>query len=295
MLHPHLIEALAVDLATVGGMSQPSTKSFGTTNERGAGYAADDYAWLKGLDTIVTTFRVGGLPALNAIADAYAEPVPVIHIVRTPSPAARKARALLHHKLTGAGTGHFGEVASADIAAQPEAHEHTVKGRVNDAVRDSYSRFVPGQGRRTWRCGRGRPAARHPVGRARGQGGQLPVDSAGRGLGSVEVPAAIEREGASAQGARVAEPARAEGPADRVGAVVGEYDAAAPGKAMMVLTARELDVLKVIAEGLSNSEIAKRLCLSGHTVHRHVANMLRKLNLPSRAAAAAWGVRAGLV
>jgi Bacterial regulatory proteins, luxR family len=37
------------------------------------------------------------------------------------------------------------------------------------------------------------------------------------------------------------------------------------------------------------------LMLSEHTVHRHLANILRKLDLSSRAAAAAWGVRTGLI
>ena len=64
---------------------------------------------------------------------------------------------------------------------------------------------------------------------------------------------------------------------------------------MTVLTPRELDVLKLVVQGLSNADIARRLVLSEHTVHRHLANILRKLNLSSRAAAAAWGVRTGLV
>ena len=70
---------------------------------------------------------------------------------------------------------------------------------------------------------------------------------------------------------------------------------AVPGEAVTVLTPRELDVLKLVAQGLSNPDIAQRLVLSEHTVHRHLANILRKLGLSSRAAAAAWGVRTGLV
>jgi len=64
---------------------------------------------------------------------------------------------------------------------------------------------------------------------------------------------------------------------------------------MTVLTPRERDVLKLVAQGQSNKDIAQRLVLSEHTVHRHLANILRKLDLSSRAAAAAWGARAGLV
>ena len=70
---------------------------------------------------------------------------------------------------------------------------------------------------------------------------------------------------------------------------------AVPGEAAIALTPRELDVLKLVAQGPSNAEIAQRLFLSEHTVHRHLANILRKLDLSSRAAAAAWGVRTGLV
>ncbi len=60
------------------------------------------------------------------------------------------------------------------------------------------------------------------------------------------------------------------------------------------VTPREREVLALLADGLTNRQIAERLVLSEHTVHRHVANILRKLDLPSRAAAAAYAARAGL-
>jgi DNA-binding NarL/FixJ family response regulator len=71
--------------------------------------------------------------------------------------------------------------------------------------------------------------------------------------------------------------------------------AAGPGETTPVLTPRERDVLTLVAQGLTNPDIAQQLVLSEHTVHRHMANIRRKLNLSSRAAAAVWGVRAGLV
>jgi pimeloyl-ACP methyl ester carboxylesterase/DNA-binding CsgD family transcriptional regulator len=58
------------------------------------------------------------------------------------------------------------------------------------------------------------------------------------------------------------------------------------------LTFREREILKLIADGLSNPAIADRLHLSEHTVKRHVANILLKLDLPTRAAAAALAGRA---
>ena len=86
--------------------------------------------------------------------------------------------------------------------------------------------------------------------------------------------------------------ARAAAPA---GAQASDPDPAGSGAATSVLTPRELDVLRLVAQGLSNADIAQRLVLSEHTVHRHLANILRKLGLSSRAAAAAWGIRTGLV
>jgi pimeloyl-ACP methyl ester carboxylesterase/DNA-binding CsgD family transcriptional regulator len=57
------------------------------------------------------------------------------------------------------------------------------------------------------------------------------------------------------------------------------------------LSTREREVLALVADGLSNAAIADQLRLSDHTVKRHVANILLKLDLPSRAAAAALAGR----
>jgi pimeloyl-ACP methyl ester carboxylesterase/DNA-binding CsgD family transcriptional regulator len=61
------------------------------------------------------------------------------------------------------------------------------------------------------------------------------------------------------------------------------------------LTSRETEVLALVASGLSDREIAERLVLSPHTVHRHVANVRTKLGLPTRAAAVAAAARRGLL
>jgi ATP/maltotriose-dependent transcriptional regulator MalT len=64
---------------------------------------------------------------------------------------------------------------------------------------------------------------------------------------------------------------------------------------MPAVTPREHEVLGLLCLGLTNRQIAGRLVVSEHTVHRHVTNILRKLDLPSRTAAAAYAVRSGLV
>jgi DNA-binding CsgD family transcriptional regulator len=61
------------------------------------------------------------------------------------------------------------------------------------------------------------------------------------------------------------------------------------------LTARELDVLRLLCEGLRNGDIAQRLFVSPRTVDHHVSSILRKLEVTSRGAAAAEAARRGLL
>lgn len=71
----------------------------GNANELNAGYAADGYARIKGISALITSFGVGELSAINAIAGAYAEKLPVVHIVGTAPIAAQSTGACLHHSL----------------------------------------------------------------------------------------------------------------------------------------------------------------------------------------------------
>jgi DNA-binding CsgD family transcriptional regulator len=70
---------------------------------------------------------------------------------------------------------------------------------------------------------------------------------------------------------------------------------AGPGPTDGVLSRREREVVGLLAAGLTNAEIASRLVLSEHTVHRHVANILVKLGARSRAAAAVTAAERGLL
>jgi DNA-binding CsgD family transcriptional regulator len=65
--------------------------------------------------------------------------------------------------------------------------------------------------------------------------------------------------------------------------------------ASLLLSGREREVLALVANGLSDREIAEQLVLSPHTVHRHVANIRNKLGRGSRTAAVAEAARLGLL
>ena len=60
------------------------------------------------------------------------------------------------------------------------------------------------------------------------------------------------------------------------------------------LTSREVEVLKLVAQGLSNEDIAKSLVISDRTVDKHIGNFLEKLHLANRTQAALYALREGL-
>jgi two-component system, NarL family, response regulator NreC len=64
---------------------------------------------------------------------------------------------------------------------------------------------------------------------------------------------------------------------------------------MTALTAREQEVLALLAEGKSNDEIADALIISRHTVARHRENLMGKLGLHSRSELVKYAIRKGLI
>jgi len=107
--------------------------------------------------------------------------------------------------------------------------------------------------------------------------------------------ASAERETRVAQETLLGLGARVE--AERAGALLRELARPVPSAASRPdgLTAREVAVLRLVAAGQSNQEIARALFVSEFTIKRHVANILAKLTLPSRAAAAAYAARQALL
>jgi DNA-binding NarL/FixJ family response regulator len=76
--------------------------------------------------------------------------------------------------------------------------------------------------------------------------------------------------------------------------MAGEAPQLAAGEAA-TLTARELEVLRMLAEGAANKTIAWKLEISEHTVKFHVAQILAKLNAGTRTEAVTVGIRKGLI
>lgn len=86
------------------------------TNELNAGYAADGYARLNGFGAVVTTYGVGELSAINAVAGANAERIPLIKIAGVPSSAMIENNIILHHNFE-----------TPDYYAFAKAYSHVVE------------------------------------------------------------------------------------------------------------------------------------------------------------------------
>lgn len=96
------------NLALLDGMLDDTGLEWvGNTNELNAAYAADGYARRRGFAALVTTYGVGELSALNGVAGAFAESVPLVQITGAPATTAARTGALTHHTLADGDFDHF--------------------------------------------------------------------------------------------------------------------------------------------------------------------------------------------
>jgi TPP-dependent 2-oxoacid decarboxylase len=80
-------------------IEQSSLQLINTSDEQGAGFAADAYARLNGLGVVCVTYGVGGLKIANTTGQAFAEKSPVVVISGAPSMEERRRHPLIHHKV----------------------------------------------------------------------------------------------------------------------------------------------------------------------------------------------------
>ncbi|TVY42973.1 Pyruvate decarboxylase [Lachnellula occidentalis] len=119
-------------------------KWVGNVNELNAGYAADGYARVKGMSAIVTTFGVGELSAINAMAGAYSEHVPVVHIVGTPSTASQKNGMMLHHTLGNGNFNVFADMSSSISCVLEKLNDPaTVASQIDHALQQCWIQSRP--------------------------------------------------------------------------------------------------------------------------------------------------------
>ncbi|KAK5121281.1 hypothetical protein LTR85_005447 [Meristemomyces frigidus] len=118
--------------------------SVGNVNELNAGYAADGYARVKDISALVTTFGVGELSALNAIAGAYSEYVPIVHIVGTPATSSQEQGALLHHTLGNGNFNTFSDMArSLHCTLVSLTDPLDIASQIDHAIRECYVQSRP--------------------------------------------------------------------------------------------------------------------------------------------------------
>ena len=122
----------------------PTVRWTGCTNELNAGYAADGYGRLRGIAALSTTFGVGELSAINAIAGSYAEHVPVVHIVGAPALAAQALRRPVHHTLGDGVFGHFTAMHADITVARASLTQDDAVAEIDRVLREVRDRRLPG-------------------------------------------------------------------------------------------------------------------------------------------------------
>jgi TPP-dependent 2-oxoacid decarboxylase len=122
----------------------PTVRWTGCTNELNAGYAADGYGRLRGIAALCTTFGVGELSAINAIAGSYAEHVPVVHVVGAPALSSQALRRPVHHTLGDGLFGHFTAMHADITGARASLTAENAVDEIDRVLREVRDRRLPG-------------------------------------------------------------------------------------------------------------------------------------------------------
>ncbi|WP_197687498.1 thiamine pyrophosphate-binding protein [Mycobacterium sp. MS1601] len=128
-------------------VAHPDINWIGCCNELNAGFAADGYARLRGVGALTTTFGVGELGAISAVAGAYAERLPVFHLTGMPNRSAQADRALVHHTLGNGEFDLFKQMADTVTAASAIITPPTPSPKPNVSL----PQHCTNAGRSTWR------------------------------------------------------------------------------------------------------------------------------------------------
>jgi len=113
-------------------------------NELNAGYAADGYARVIGLGALFTTYGVGELSAINAIAGSYAEHVPLVSIVGTPRRELQRQALNVHHTLGDGRPRVFAEMAKQVTVAQAHlVDENEAADMIDEAITACLTKSQP--------------------------------------------------------------------------------------------------------------------------------------------------------
>ena len=124
--------------------AHPALRWTGCATELGAGYAADGYARLRGAAALCTTFGVGELSAINAVAGSFAEHVPVVHVVGAPALARQAEHRALHHTLGDGAFGHFAAMHADITCARAVLGPDTAVAEIDRVLTEVRDRRLPG-------------------------------------------------------------------------------------------------------------------------------------------------------
>jgi TPP-dependent 2-oxoacid decarboxylase len=124
--------------------ARPGLAWTGCANELNAGYAADGYARMRGIGALCTTFGVGELSAINAVAGSYAEHVPVVHIVGSPASGTQAAHRIVHHSLGDGVFSQFAGMSQGITCAQAALTAGNAAAEIDRVLAAVKSRRLPG-------------------------------------------------------------------------------------------------------------------------------------------------------